>query len=93
MSDPLIAILLIVAIIVIVYYLVKKFTIPLINTILGNIVLLLLKFTSCHAMDGQTGSRIRLFYSAHLCYWGCTRNLHPRIAGYLGNHSLNPLMF
>jgi hypothetical protein len=53
MSDPLIAILLIMAIIVIVYYLVKKFTIPLINTILGNIVLLLLKFTSCHAMDGQ----------------------------------------
>jgi hypothetical protein len=53
MSNPLIAILLIVAIIVIVYYLVKKFTIPLINTILGNIVLFLLKFTSCHAMDGK----------------------------------------
>jgi inhibitor of the pro-sigma K processing machinery len=49
MSDPLVAILLILAIIAIVYYLVKKFTILLINAILGIIVLFLLN--SLHVMQ------------------------------------------
>ena len=44
MSDMLVAILLVVAIIAIVYYLVKKFTVLLINAILGIIVLFFLNF-------------------------------------------------
>jgi hypothetical protein len=49
MSDVLVAILLVVAIIAIVYYLVKKFTILVINAILGIIVLFLLN--SLHVMQ------------------------------------------
>lgn len=44
MSDVLVAILLIVAIIAVVYYLVKKLSVLLINAILGVIVLFLLNF-------------------------------------------------
>jgi hypothetical protein len=44
MSDALIAILIVVAIIAVVYYLVKKFSVLLINAILGIIVLFLLNF-------------------------------------------------
>jgi inhibitor of the pro-sigma K processing machinery len=44
MSDVLVAILLIVAIIAVVYYLVKQFTVLLVNAILGIVVLFLLNF-------------------------------------------------
>ncbi|MCX6684684.1 MAG: pro-sigmaK processing inhibitor BofA family protein [Methanoregula sp.] len=44
MSDALVAILIVVAIIAVVYYLVKKFSVLLINAILGIIVLFLLNF-------------------------------------------------
>jgi len=49
MSDVLVAILLVVAIIAVVYYLVKKLTVLLINAILGIIVLFLLN--SLHVMQ------------------------------------------
>jgi hypothetical protein len=49
MSEVLVAILLVVAIIAIVYYLVKKFTVLVINAILGIIVLFLLN--SLHVMQ------------------------------------------
>ena len=49
MTDVLVAILLVVAIIAIVYYLVKKFTFLVINAILGIIVLFLLN--SLHVMQ------------------------------------------
>ena len=44
MTDILVAILIVVAIIAVVYYLVKKFSVLLINAILGIIVLFLLNF-------------------------------------------------
>jgi hypothetical protein len=44
MSDVLVAIILVVAIIAVVYYLIKKFSVLLINAILGIIVLFLLNF-------------------------------------------------
>jgi hypothetical protein len=44
MSDVLVAILLVVAIIAVVYYLVKKFAVLLMNAILGIIVLFFLNF-------------------------------------------------
>jgi inhibitor of the pro-sigma K processing machinery len=49
MSDVLVAILLVVAIIAIVYYLIKKFTVLVINAILGIIVLFLLN--ALHVMQ------------------------------------------
>jgi hypothetical protein len=44
MTDVLVVILLIVAIIAVVYYLVKQFTVLLVNAILGIVVLFLLNF-------------------------------------------------
>lgn len=88
MTDILVTLLLVVVVIAVVYFLVKKFSVLVINAILGLIALFLVNFLHIMQWIGKPDSWIQYCNSCYQCSRWTSWCLHPYFAQYPWNNNL-----
>ncbi len=86
MSSVIVAILLVVAIIAVVYFLVKHLSVIIVNAIVGLVLLVVMNFL--HIIQWMGKLDLGYDLATHLCYRGRPRGLYPCTPRYFRDNNL-----